>query len=291
MMVAELIKKQMWILNLVFVIAMAYLTATGINMRVASEFDSAPRIDLMSRGAGSPQTYPPIENYNIVLERNLFNSAAVILETLTKLASAVGLEVNPTDLDLIGTMAGPPEVSLALISNKNDGNKTDVYRWGDKVGEYTITAIERRLVRLVKEEREEVLKMPGERMAFAIDKSFESSDPTEGIKQVGEDERVVDRRLIDDSLENFGKLMRQARIIPHLKDGKIDGFKVYRIKKDSLFEKIGLVNGDIIRRVNGSEIEGPEDGLKLFEVFKTAKSITIDMDRNGQKKTLSYTVR
>lgn len=290
-MIEQLLKKQMWVINVVFVIAVAYLSANAINMRIDDAIDTTPRIDLASVRSLSSPADPSIEDFNIVLERNVFNSASVLQDTLNKLASKIGLDMSPGNLELIGTMAGRPDISLALISRKSESNKVEVYRWGDKVGEYLITSIERRLVRLEKDDVEEVLKMPDERLAFALNKEFDALDVAEGIKQVGDDERVVDRRLIEDSLENFGSLMRQARIVPHISGGKIDGFKVYRIKEKSLFKQIGLEDGDIIRRVNGTEIQGPEDGLKLFEVFKTSKSITLDLDRKGQKKTLSYSVR
>jgi general secretion pathway protein C len=291
MLIAQLVKKNLWVANILFVIATAYLTANAINMHVRARVDTTPRIDISPRELAALGNTVPIENYNSIINRNIFNSASVLKDILNTLKGAAGFDVNATDLELIGTMAGPPKISLALIAKKTEGNKVDVYRIGDKVGEYELTAIERRLVRLFKEGQEEVLKLPDDGKKLASAAPFTTENVADGIKKIGEDERVVDRRVIDSTFENFGKLMRQARIVPHMQSGKIDGFKVYRIKDNSLYKQIGLEDGDIIKRVNGSSIEGPEDGLKLFEVFKTAKSITLDLERKGAKKTLSYSVR
>lgn len=291
MIVLQYLKKQIWIINVFFVIASAYLTANMINLHISDKIDTAPKIDLVSRSQDLSSAKIPIEDYDVVLNRNIFNSASVIQEGLKNLAFKLGMNLTLTDLDLIGTMAGAPELSLALISQKSQGNKVEIYRWGSNVGDYIIKSIERRQVLLEKDGAEEILKMPEDRQAFAFNKSSKVENIADGIKKVGDDEMVVDRSVIDSSFENFGKLMRQARVVPSIEAGKIQGFKIYRIKDKSLFQQIGLLNGDIIHRVNGNEISGPEDALKLFEIFKTAKTITIDLNRKKVKKTLTYTVR
>lgn len=289
----QLLQKHLWVVSVIFVIFSAYLCANGLNMILRSKIDTAPKIDLAKRGSDlGVIAKPSIEEYNIVMERNVFNSASVMRETLSKIAEKIGIDINPGNLALLGTMAGPPEVSLALIANRGDGNKVDVYRIGESVGDYEVTSIERKLVRLLKDEKEEVLRMPEEGALAALLKPSLIETVADGIKKIGEGEMVVDKSVIDGSFENFGKLMRQARIMPHMsKDGQIDGFKVYRIKENSLYKKIGLEDGDIIQRVNGTEIKGPEDGLKLFEIFKTSRSISLDLERKGKKTTLSYSIR
>lgn len=291
MIVLQYLKNQIWVINVFFVIAAAYMTANMINLHISDKIDSTPKIDLVSRAQGTSSAKPQISEYEIVLNRNIFNSASVIKASVLEFASKMGVNLSLADLDLIGTMAGPPELSLALISQKSEGNKVEVYRWGDNLGDYILKYIDRKQVTLEKEGVEEILKMPEDRLAFAFNKSSKVENVADGIKKVGDDEMVVDRSVIDSSFDNFGKLMRQARVVPAIEGGKIQGFKIYRIKDKSLFKQIGLQNGDIIHRVNGNEISGPEDALKLFEIFKTAKTITIDLNRKKAKKTLTYTVR
>ena len=181
---------------------------------------------------------------------------------------------------------------MAVISHRNEPGKIEGYRWGEMVGTYQITSIEPRLVRLTKDGQEEVLRMPEQAKPTNASETYKAAETmADGILKVGEGEYLVDKRVIENAFDNIGSLMRMAKIVPRLKGGKIDGFKVLKIKKKSLFNHIGLSNGDIIRQINGKGINGPEDALKLFEIFKTAKSINIDLERGGAKKTLSYTVR
>ena len=114
---------------------------------------------------------------------------------------------------------------------------------------------------------------------------------SKAVKEVGEGSFKIDQSFVDQTLSDMGQLMREARIVPHFKDGKTDGFKVFNIKSNSLFKTIGIENGDIIQRVNGMDISGPEQGLQIFETLRNEKDITIDLTRRGRKTTLNYTIQ
>ena len=288
----HVVKKQLWVLDILFVVLAAYLTANAINMHVREKIDVQQKIDLAAKSGRVPAARPGLEDYQVVLDRNIFNSASALKARLKKAVDNLGIDITSADLQLLGTIAGRPRVSLALIAQKSKGNQVKVYTIGENVGNYTVSSIEPRLVRLDKEGQEEILRMPTDPSELAkINTDFEATQVADGIRQISDDTIQVDRNLVEDSFENMGKLMRQARVMPHLKNGKIDGFKVYRIKENSLYKKIGLVNGDIIKRVNGMEIQGPEDGLKLFDIFKNSKSISLDLERNGKRKTINYRVQ
>jgi general secretion pathway protein C len=42
-----------------------------------------------------------------------------------------------------------------------------------------------------------------------------------------------------------------ARVVPAVKNGKPDGFKLYAIRPSSVYSKLGLTNGDTIQSING----------------------------------------
>ena len=42
----------------------------------------------------------------------------------------------------------------------------------------------------------------------------------------------------------------QARIVPSFKDGVAQGFKLFSIRPDSIYSKIGIQNGDVIKRIS-----------------------------------------
>lgn len=72
---------------------------------------------------------------------------------------------------------------------------------------------------------------------------------------------------------------------------KINGFKILKIEKGSLFEQLGLREGDVIERVNNKKMKSTSDGMELYNALKTEKNIDLDIERNGQKETIHYSIK
>jgi len=63
--------------------------------------------------------------------------------------------------------------------------------------------------------------------------------------------------------------------------------KVDTIKADSLFNKLGLQNGDIITQVNGIVVDRLEATSKIFEELANAKEINVAATRGDEVVNLS----
>ena len=59
------------------------------------------------------------------------------------------------------------------------------------------------------------------------------------------------------------------------------------IKADSVFQKVGLQNGDVITEVNGIVIDRVEATSAIFDEFATAEAIDIAALRGGASVKLS----
>ena len=92
-------------------------------------------------------------------------------------------------------------------------------------------------------------------------------------------------------MENMNQLFTQIRAVPHFQDGKASGFRLFAIKQDSVFEKIGLKNGDIVTRINGNELTDPARAMSLLQDLRNEGRITVDVNRNRQLTTLNYEIR
>ncbi|MGH2617760.1 MAG: PDZ domain-containing protein, partial [Thermomicrobiales bacterium] len=80
--------------------------------------------------------------------------------------------------------------------------------------------------------------------------------------------------------------------IPHTVAGAgMQGFRVFSIKPQSLIDRLGLKNGDIIQRVNGVELSDPSTALTLLQDLQGNSQMRIDVLRNQQPVTLSYEIR
>jgi general secretion pathway protein C len=213
--------------------------------------------------------------------------------------------VRPSGLpaEVLGTLGGSDEVAVALIRDKRN-KEVDVYRVGDKLfGEALIIGIRRGEVEVLRGNNREVLTLfdteaPAAPEPPPTPETPESSlvqptrqSPELVIAETGDNSWEIDKDSFDTVLQDLGPLLTQARVVPNFKGGKIDGYKVFAIKEGSLFEKIGLSNGDIIRNVNGVAINTPERALQLFQQLRAETDFRIDIERDGTPQTFSYRLR
>jgi general secretion pathway protein C len=83
----------------------------------------------------------------------------------------------------------------------------------------------------------------------------------------------------------------QARIVPAFKDGVSQGFKLFSIRPDSIYTKIGIQNGDVVKRINGFDMNTPEKALEVYSKLRESNRIDIEIERNGTPIRKTYNVR
>jgi len=83
-------------------------------------------------------------------------------------------------------------------------------------------------------------------------------------------------------------LLRMARIVPALKDGKPSGFKLFAVRPGSLYAELGIRNGDVIQSINGLELSTPETALGAYARLRTASEFVVQLERRGQPRRHTY---
>jgi general secretion pathway protein C len=115
---------------------------------------------------------------------------------------------------------------------------------------------------------------------------------SEGIRQVAQDNFHIDRQEVTHAMNNLNELFSQARAVPYTSpDGEAQGFRLFSIKPQSLVDRIGLKNGDIVQRVNGVEIADPGTAFGLLQELQGYSQVRVDVLRNHQPVTLSYDIQ
>ena len=112
----------------------------------------------------------------------------------------------------------------------------------------------------------------------------------QGIKQVSDTKYTVRRSLVDKLLQNQGELMRSARVVPHEENGRVVGVKLYGIRKSSLFGKLGLQNGDMLRTINGFDMGSPDSALEAYAKLRSATNLSLALVRRGNAVTMEYNI-
>ena len=85
--------------------------------------------------------------------------------------------------------------------------------------------------------------------------------------------------------------MTDARLLPSIKDGKVEGFKVSEVKPNGIFGTVGIKDGDVLLRINDFAIDSPDKAIQSFVTLKGQSRIKLDLIRDGQPTTLNYDIR
>jgi general secretion pathway protein C len=112
----------------------------------------------------------------------------------------------------------------------------------------------------------------------------------DGIRKIDDNNYEIDRALVEKIMAN-PTAIRGARIVPSIKNGKPNGFKLYAIRPSSAFAMIGLQNGDTIHGINGFDLTTPDKALEVYTKVREANSISVSVTRRGKPVTLNYSIR
>jgi general secretion pathway protein C len=112
-----------------------------------------------------------------------------------------------------------------------------------------------------------------------------------GIKKIDDTTYEIDKGLVEKVLVNPMAVAKGARVVPAMKNGKPEGFKLYAIRPTSVYAKLGLTNGDTLTSINGFELTSADKALEVYTKLREATSLELDVTRRGKPVTLKYTIR
>jgi len=231
---------------------------------------------------------------NPIVTRNIFDSSKV---GSTMSAEDDGSAGNKTALPLIllaTIVAEPVEYSSALIMEEKGTDGSQGYGIGDSIiGEAVIHRIEARRVVLKRTDGAlEYLDMEGSSVTTDRSTSKKKGGKWGGIEKTGENKFVVDEETFNKALENPEKLMNSMRAVPHTgPDGKPDGFRLSGIRRSSLFNKLGVRNGDVVHTVNGNELTSMQSAMEAYNGLQSERSFSFEITRRNKRQTFDYEVR
>jgi sRNA-binding protein len=91
-------------------------------------------------------------------------------------------------------------------------------------------------------------------------------------------------------LNDPSALMRSARVVPRVKDGVSEGFKLYGVRSRSLPKALGIKNGDTVVSLDGEPLGTLDQALatyaKLSKKLKAKKSFVLVLERKGKLHSL-----
>jgi len=287
------------LVNLLLLALAAYWGASTVSTAIAARLTPMPQVDLPSPPElAPPQANRPIGYYAAINKRNIFN-----VEPTPGPPAPAAVVKTPLNLKLWGVEIDRVEArrSHAIIEDQKN-HKQDVHRVGETVpGGAVVKQIDWDKVTLERDGQLEILALDTNATGTAPAKPAAAAPapagtpgagPTgEGIQKVSDTEYNIDRSEVDSALENMNQLFTQIRAVPHFDGGQSIGFRLFAIRQDSIFDKIGLKNGDIITSINGQEMTDPAKAMALFQDLRNDSQINVSLTRNKEPLSLSYSLR
>jgi hypothetical protein len=116
--------------------------------------------------------------------------------------------------------------------------------------------------------------------------AFES-DLRPAIVRVSDTMFLVDRRFVDIVLEDQADLMRTARIVPEIVNGKTYP-RLFGVRPNTLLGMLGFENGDRLESINGFDLSTPERALEAYARLRTADHLEARVERGARVVKLVY---
>ncbi|MBI5181820.1 MAG: PDZ domain-containing protein [Nitrospirae bacterium] len=271
------------IINGALIALSAYFAADIVNSIIEKKIEAVPAVIANTEKGQALLPKRDINSYSVIFEKNLFGSE------YPKARTEGDAPARPAaNIKLIGTVAGGSDSSYAIIE---ENNEQAVYKLNQKIADGSmIIKVSYKGITLKTTDGSKK-EIPVFEDTNIVEIKSQNKGPSPNVRKVSDSSFIVDQREVANSLENMNQLLTQARVAPIIDNGKTTGFRIFEIKPNSLYEKIGLSNGDVVQRINGVEIDDPNKFFQTYQNLKDEKSISVDIVRNGAKQTLSYEIR
>jgi general secretion pathway protein C len=299
-----LFKRHFWVVHALFIFGAAILVTRTANAFIESSLIPLPAA---KSAAKAPARVDPIAQLSLDKLAKVTGLPVPKPEPLIKEPVDQPIDLNATPVrsamrvKLLGTLVneGNLEWSLASIQDIVTLRGT-TYMLHDRIQGAEIIVIERARVIIINNNRREFIdSTPGDGSGVpppVVAKPINDATPPSvalgaGVKQLSDNDYEIPRAEIDKTLSNLNDVAMQARIVPAFKDGQAQGFKLFSIRPDSIYTKIGIQNGDVIKRINGFDLNSPEKALEIYSKLKESSRIDIEVERNGAPVKKTYNVR
>jgi len=310
-------KRYFWLLYLVLVTAAAALAAEIVNAHISAQLAAPlkPAQTRASSASGPLAQKAPLTHYEVIDKRNIFNakppSEAPAAPPTPEPPPAPEAPAPPLQLRLVGTVAGADATRFAVLESTGNPPGQAVYQVGDMVQQAAIVDIRpdcvvfdrgggRRESLCFQQDtgtappQQSAAPAPGTRPGAAapVPPPAPARDPgSTGIVRVDPGTWRVSREVILENFANVGSLSSQATVTPYFVQGQQQGFRLSRMRAGGVLQQIGLLEGDVLQKVNGLDIHTPQEALQAYQQLQTEATVRINILRNNRPTTLTYELR
>jgi general secretion pathway protein C len=295
-----------WVVNAALFALCCFLVAGLANTWIAEWLTARPSATPVAR-AGAAETARAWSDRQTILDRNLFQVSTLLPEKPVDAEPAVTdeeLEATRLPLKLLGTISASEQSAAWAAVEDQQNHKKIIVRVDQRLlDKATVVRIERRRIVLQNGANREELALDEEEAvpgggirqasvrAAAAPAPPGADDLRDRIKRLSEGSFQLEREDVEEAVRNPAELFSEARILPKYDNGSMVGVQLSSIKPGSLFEEIGIQNGDTVTQVNGITVTSPQDSAALLKELTSASEFQVNvLGADGQTRSLTYSI-
>jgi len=104
------------------------------------------------------------------------------------------------------------------------------------------------------------------------------------------DHKVIDRALLDHYAKNMNDIYKNIGISEVKKGKNLQGFRITFVRKDSPFSKLGIRRDDVIKSINGQEINSYNAAFGVYKNIQNVENLTLVIQRGKEEMELEYEI-
>lgn len=300
----------------------ASLAALGVQFFLFSQSESI----VLTRSGQRALSLSPVEpgfksgstldraGIETILNRNLFNKDGVLEEEKDSDEDDVEEDLGKSsipkselDIKILGIIyGGSPTSGAVTLQNRSSGQITTFLADEFVTGDAQLKEILQDRIIVFRNSRLEYIEVEqppdskkqrrrgrsvGVKTVAPISKSGLDKFSEPGFERSGNEITLSSDYRKKLLTADFTKVLQDAKAEPNLVGGELDGFRLTRIRADSIYEKSGLQNGDVIKEINGVSLVDTAQTIKLLNSLRSAAEIEVRINRGSANFVKVISVR
>ncbi|HUA34856.1 MAG TPA: type II secretion system protein GspC [Candidatus Binataceae bacterium] len=292
-------------LNALLIAAIAYFAALSAEDIIARTLHATPaEAPAPFAATHEAMSDRSLAAYDVIVKRDIFN-------LVPQTAAPSPVVAQDLHIKLLGTSTLSRKKPYAIIEDQT--GEQSLYRLGDDIPDAgRLVAIETNRAIIEHNGQRVALEMPKDdfpavenvpnpadinapRFGRGFNNRFRrfrrqepgaesDSAPQESLnlERTGPSSFEVDRQDLMKTVANPASLMTQIRAVPNIQNGTTNGFTLSEITPGSVFEQIGLQDGDVLTGINGQAVNNPLQAVGMLSQMSQRPSVDITVMRDGQ---------
>ncbi|HVA80111.1 MAG TPA: type II secretion system protein N [Candidatus Binataceae bacterium] len=291
--------------NFLLIVAIAYFAARAVNQFIAQSMATIP-VPASTGGGRHGAVVHGRDFYDSIVKRDVFNLAPLANQPDQAL-TAIDLH-----LKLLGTSAAVKHGPSAIIEDQS-GNQS-LYHIGDDIPDAgRVVSIEKNRAIIEHGGQHVPLDIPSDEMpggvqapaAPVIRPAFRGLGPLHlspnlrakgpmpdiDVEDEGPNKYGLKRTDVRVALAHSIDLATQIKATPSMDGSQQNGYQLTDIESGSLFDDLGLEDGDVLTQINGRPINNPSVAAGMLATLQMRPSIDVSVIRDGHTVDLHYDIR